>query len=57
MNIHIIKNAEGLKGIMLKNGCIMQIHDEASDFDGIKLRKIFFYDLKKNESVELRSCG
>lgn len=54
MNIHIIKNAEGLKGKMLKNGCIMQIHDEVSDFDGIKLRKMFFYDLKKNENIELR---
>lgn len=54
MNIHIIKNAEGLKGKMLKNGCMMQIHEEVSDFEGIMLRKMFFYDLNKNVNIELR---
>ena len=54
MNINIINNAEGLNGKMLKNGCLLKIHEESSEFEGINLVKMTFYDLKKNARVELR---
>ena len=53
MNIHIVKNSEGVKGRALKNGCILQVTESDSEYDNIKLVRYFLYNLEKNESVEI----
>ena len=53
MNIRIIKNVTEYTDCFIKNGYMVQVRDEESDYGDIKAKKYFLYDLSRNESIEI----
>lgn len=53
MNIHIIKNARGVKGKNISGGRIAYEYFEDSKYTGIKRQYLYLYNTEKNESIEI----
>lgn len=52
-SIRIVKNAEGVNGVVLSNQCVLQIEETDDKLLGYNYQKIFMYNLENNTKTEV----
>ena len=52
-SLRIVKNAEGVNGVVLSNQCVLLIEETEEKFEDYTYQKYFMYNLETNTKVEL----
>lgn len=52
-SLRIVKNAEGVNGVVLSNRCVLLIEKKEEKLDGFSYQKYFMYNLETNTKVEI----
>ena len=52
-SLRIVKNAEGVNGVVLSNQCVLLIEETEEKLEGYSYQKYFMYNLETNTKVEI----
>ncbi len=52
-SLRIVKNAEGVNGVMLSNQCVLMIEDSEEKLLGFTYQRYYMYNLEKNTKIEI----
>lgn len=52
-SLRIVKNAEGVNGVVLSNNCVLLIERSEAKLDGYSYERYYMYNLEKNTRVEI----
>ena len=52
-SLRIVKNAEGVNGVMLSNHCMLMVEDTDERYGEYIYQKYYMYDLEKNTKIEI----
>lgn len=52
-SLRIVKNAEGVNGVMLSNQCVLMIEDSEAKIQGFTYQRYYMYNLEKNTKIEI----